>query len=47
MAIPTMVSAMITSLIEHACIPEGAKWIMVAMHKGVVFIRIILHDGSN
>ena len=41
-----MIPAMVTSLSEQANIPGEAKWIVVAMHKGVVFIKIFLHDGS-
>ena len=45
LAILTMVSAMVTSLIEQAWFPGEAKWIVVAMHMGVVFIELFLHDG--
>lgn len=40
-----MVPAMVTSLSEQACIPGEAKWIVVAMLNGVVFIELFLHDG--
>lgn len=46
MATPTMVSVTISSLIDQACFHGEAKWIVVAIHQGVVFIELFLHDGT-